>query len=134
MSRTDRHIPGGCSRGIVAAFVVIACSASVLRAAEGAARRATSPPENETVLLGMSAALTGPTSSLGLGMREGVEAAILEANQAPAHAGRTLKLVALDDGYEPARTGPAMRQCLEILQAGISDLRIAGEPETFELS
>ena len=113
MSRTDRHSPGGCSRGIVAAFVVIACSGSVLRAAEGTGLRVTPPPENETVLLGMSAALTGPTSSLGLGMRQGVEAAILEVNQAPTHAGRTLKLMVLDDGYEPARTGPAMRQLIE---------------------
>ena len=67
----------------------------------------------ETVVLGMSAALSGPTSSLGLGMRTGIEAAIHEANHDPAQANRRLKLVALDDGYEPSRTGPNMRQLIE---------------------
>jgi ABC-type branched-subunit amino acid transport system substrate-binding protein len=71
------------------------------------------PRDVQMIVLGMSAALTGPTSSLGLGMREGIEAAIREANGRVANNGRKLRLVALDDGYEPARTGPAMRQLIE---------------------
>jgi len=68
---------------------------------------------SQTVVLGMSAALSGPTSSLGIGMRTGVEAAIREANRAQVQSGRQFKLIALDDGYEPARTGPNMRRLIE---------------------
>lgn len=67
----------------------------------------------DVVVLGMSAALSGPTSSLGIGMRDGIEAAIHEANRAPGQGNWQLKLIALDDGYEPARTGPNMRRLIE---------------------
>jgi branched-chain amino acid transport system substrate-binding protein len=107
----SESIAGKC-RVALAAIVIPICSAAVLPAAELPAAK---PHEAaaETVVLGMSAALSGPTSSLGLGMRTGIEAAIREANRNPAHATRRLKLVALDDGYEPARTGPNMRQLIE---------------------
>jgi branched-chain amino acid transport system substrate-binding protein len=99
------------SRLFLAAGLGMVCSAAAL-ADEASAPSNADPSATQTVVLGMSTALTGPTSGLGIGMRTGVEAAIQEANQAPIHAGRRLKLVALDDGYEPARTGPNMRQLI----------------------
>ena len=45
-------------------------------------------------------------------MRDGVEAALAEANRNGGVRGRNLKLIALDDGYEPKRTVPNMRQLI----------------------
>lgn len=65
------------------------------------------------ILLGMSTALSGPTSNLGLDIRRGVLAELERVNRAGGVHGRCLRLIALDDGYEPDRTVPNMRQLLE---------------------
>jgi ABC-type branched-subunit amino acid transport system substrate-binding protein len=62
------------------------------------------------IVLGMSTALTGPAAGLGLAMKAGIDAAISEINGAGGIDGRPLELRALDDGYEPARAGPNMKQ------------------------
>jgi branched-chain amino acid transport system substrate-binding protein len=71
---------------------------------------ATAPEE---IVLGMSTALSGPAAALGRDMREGVLAGFERANRAGGVNGRKLRLIALDDGYEPARTAPNMRQLLD---------------------
>ncbi|PNU21290.1 ligand-binding receptor [Geothermobacter hydrogeniphilus] len=65
------------------------------------------------LLLGMSTALSGPAGELGREMRRGVLAGIARVNRAGGINGRRLRLIALDDGYEPARTAPNMHQLLE---------------------
>lgn len=70
---------------------------------------AQSLPRNE-VLLGMSTALTGPAADLGINMRAGVLAAIDERNRGGGIQGCKLRLISLDDGYEPARTVSNMRK------------------------
>jgi ABC-type branched-subunit amino acid transport system substrate-binding protein len=60
----------------------------------------------------MSTALGGPTGHLGSNMRDGVEAALAAANRSRGVRGRELKLIALDDGYEPKRTVPNMWQLI----------------------
>ena len=70
-------------------------------------------PVEDTIVLGMSTALTGPTAVLGINMQSGVLAAIDEANRKGGIHGRKLHLTALDDGYEPARTAPNMRQLID---------------------
>lgn len=60
----------------------------------------------------MSTALSGPAQFLGYHMKLGVEAAIHEANQAGGVHGRSIELVAFDDGYEPGRTAPNMRRLI----------------------
>jgi len=67
----------------------------------------------DAIVLGMSTALTGPTAVLGTNMRTGVLAAIEEVNRGGGMQGRQLRLVSLDDGYEPARTAPNMRQLID---------------------
>ncbi|MCA9259248.1 MAG: ABC transporter substrate-binding protein [Planctomycetales bacterium] len=57
----------------------------------------------------MSTALTGPAAELGLNVRAGVEAAFAETNKSGGVLGRPLRLLALDDGYEPSRTAPNMK-------------------------
>jgi len=68
----------------------------------------------EEVVLGMSTALTGPAAELGCNMRDGVLAGLARANRSGAAGGRRLRLVALDDGYEPIRTSRNMRRLIEV--------------------
>jgi branched-chain amino acid transport system substrate-binding protein len=65
------------------------------------------------IVLGMASAFSGANRELGRAMRAGVEAAFEDVNAAGGIHGRRLRLVAVDDGYEPSRTGPAMRQLVE---------------------
>jgi ABC-type branched-subunit amino acid transport system substrate-binding protein len=57
----------------------------------------------DKILFGQSAAFQGPAAALGVGVREGILAAFLEANSAGGVHGRRLELIARDDGYEPTR-------------------------------
>ncbi len=65
------------------------------------------------IVLGMASAFSGANRELGRAMRAGVEAAFENVNAAGGIHGRKLRLVTVDDGYEPSRTGPAMRQLVE---------------------
>jgi ABC-type branched-subunit amino acid transport system substrate-binding protein len=65
------------------------------------------------IRFGMSAAFTGAAKELGRQMKLGIEAAFNRANEAGGVEGRTLKLIAADDGNEPARTAEAMKQLYE---------------------
>ncbi|MCC9601686.1 ABC transporter substrate-binding protein [Stieleria sp. JC731] len=68
-----------------------------------------SPP----LYFGTSTALSGPSGALGQDMRLGIEAAFDECNTAGGINGRKLRLVVLDDGYEPTRTVPNMTTLIE---------------------
>jgi ABC-type branched-subunit amino acid transport system substrate-binding protein len=65
------------------------------------------------VRIGMSAAFSGPSKELGNNMKLGVETAFLAANDEGGVHGRALKLIALDDGYDAARTLDTMKDLLE---------------------
>lgn len=65
------------------------------------------------ILLGMSTALTGPTAQLGTAMRDGVLLGLERGNREGGVHGRRLRLIALDDGYEPTRTAPNMRRLID---------------------
>ena len=56
---------------------------------------------DEYILFGQSAAFTGPAQELGKNMRLGIESAFHEINQQGGVHGRKLKLLSLDDAYEP---------------------------------
>ncbi|MCZ4279966.1 ABC transporter substrate-binding protein [Kiloniella laminariae] len=62
-------------------------------------------PEGE-IKLGMSTALSGPAADLGQNMYLGVRIGLAEQNEKGGIQGKKLRLVALDDGYEPVRTVP----------------------------
>ncbi len=57
--------------------------------------------EQETIVFGQSAALTGPARELGIGMRLGLLAAFSEANRKGGVHGYRLQIESLDDRYEP---------------------------------
>jgi branched-chain amino acid transport system substrate-binding protein len=53
------------------------------------------------VILGMSAAMSGPARSLGIDMKTGIETYFARINEEGGVYGRPLQFIALDDGYEP---------------------------------
>jgi branched-chain amino acid transport system substrate-binding protein len=62
------------------------------------------------ILLGMSAPFSGPAKELGRGMKTGIDVAFAAVNDAGGINGRKLRLIALDDGYEPERTRAIMKE------------------------
>ncbi|RLJ16737.1 ligand-binding receptor [bacterium endosymbiont of Escarpia laminata] len=64
------------------------------------------------IKVGMSTALSGPAQALGQDMKQGIEAYFNQVNKKGIN-GNTLKLVALDDGYEPAKAAPNMHKLID---------------------
>jgi ABC-type branched-subunit amino acid transport system substrate-binding protein len=58
----------------------------------------------DSILFGQAAALEGPSSALGQGMRQGILAAFRQTNAKGGVHGRKLDLVSRDDGYDPDRS------------------------------
>jgi eukaryotic-like serine/threonine-protein kinase len=75
---------------------------------------ATAPGVTATdITLGMSAPFSGPAKELGRGMQIGIETYLQYVNEtAGGIHGRKLKLLALDDGYEPKRCVATMKEML----------------------
>lgn len=80
----------------------------------------TTPSPQKRILFGQSAAIAGPASALGLGMRDGILAAFEEQNAKGGIQGLSLELLTLDDGYEPE-------------QAVINTKKLINNPEVFAL-
>src|SRR5664280_408455 len=59
---------------------------------------------SDRILFGQAAALEGPSSALGQGMRQGILAAFAEINAKGGVHGRRLELISRDDGYDPDRS------------------------------
>jgi ABC-type branched-subunit amino acid transport system substrate-binding protein len=86
--------------------------ASAQSKADAATASAVKRPQGVTateITVGMSAPFSGPAKELGRAMKTGIDIAFAQANEAGGVNGRKLKLVALDDGYEPARTKDVMK-------------------------
>ena len=56
------------------------------------------------IIVGQSAALTGPQAGFGTAMRDGIKAALLQANRAGGIGGRNISLLAMDDQGDKAKT------------------------------
>lgn len=54
-----------------------------------------------TIVFGQSACFSGPNRQLGFNYRAGIRAAMREANSRGGVQGRILRLISLDDAYEP---------------------------------
>ena len=83
---------------IFAGLVILFAAASPLHA------RAETGVTSDAILFGQAAALEGPSSALGQGMRQGIRAAFAEINAKGGVHGRKLHLVSRDDGYDPDRS------------------------------
>jgi branched-chain amino acid transport system substrate-binding protein len=88
-------------------------------ASDAPTRQAVPPPtvapptagvSDTEVLFGMAAPFTGTSKELGRQMKVGVEVAFAAVNAEGGVHGRQLRLLALDDGYEPSRTADVMRE------------------------
>ena len=66
----------------------------------------------DKIVFGQAAALDGPASALGLGMRTGLLAAFGEANAAGGVNGRKIELISVDDGYEPEKSVAAVNRLI----------------------
>ncbi|MET0444122.1 MAG: ABC transporter substrate-binding protein, partial [Pseudorhodoplanes sp.] len=62
------------------------------------------------IRFGMVAPFSGASKELGRQLKLGIDTAFNRANDAGGVAGRMLRLIAADDGYEPAQTPAAMAQ------------------------
>lgn len=67
----------------------------------------------DTITFGQAAVLEGPAAALGTGMRTGLQAAFDEVNAKGGVHGRKLKLVSVNDGYEPDRAIAATKKLIE---------------------
>ena len=83
---------------IFAGLAILFAVASPLHA------RAETGVTSDAILFGQAAALDGPSSALGQGMRQGILAAFAEINAKGGVHGRKLHLVSRDDGYDPDRS------------------------------
>src|SRR5450631_4707061 len=59
---------------------------------------------SHSIMFGQAAALEGPSSALGQGMRQGILAAFAEINAKGGVHDRKLELISRDDGYDPDRS------------------------------
>lgn len=65
------------------------------------------------IVIGMANALSGPTAGLGTGMRDGAAAYFNKVNASGGVNGRKIKLISIDDGYEPAKAAAATTKLIE---------------------
>jgi ABC-type branched-subunit amino acid transport system substrate-binding protein len=92
--------------GLWARRAILAAGAAIVLAAVPAKAQ-------EPVKVGMSGPFSGGLSLLGQSVRDGVEVAFSEVNEAGGVSGRKLQFIAEDDGYEPMRTIASARKLVE---------------------
>jgi branched-chain amino acid transport system substrate-binding protein len=92
---------------------VIAFAAGVSLALGIGSAQAENGVTPDSIVFGQAAVLQGPASALGLGMKEGLNAAFDEANRKGGVHGRKIKLISVDDGYEPSKAIAATRKLIE---------------------
>ena len=68
---------------------------------------------DDSILLGQSAAFGGPAAALGKSMRDGAMVYFDRINAQGGVHGRKIKLVSLDDGYEPERAIANTRKLID---------------------
>jgi ABC-type branched-subunit amino acid transport system substrate-binding protein len=95
-------------------FAILACLAVNLSANPASPAMADEVGVSaDTILFGQAAALGGPSSALGQGMRQGIQAAFAEINAKGGIRGRRLELVSRDDGYDPDRSVVATMKLID---------------------
>lgn len=92
---------------LLALITGILCAAWL---APAAAEDGVSPTE---IKIGMANALTGPAAALGLKLKAGAVAYIDKVNAGGGVHGRKIKLISLDDGYDPPQTAAATKNLIE---------------------
>ena len=99
-------------RRMTAAPIAVLAALAALAAAP--ARAQVNGVTDAEVVFGMCSPFSGPARELGRGMKTGMEMAFAVTNEQGGVHGRRLRLVALDDGYEPDRNRECMRELVEV--------------------
>jgi branched-chain amino acid transport system substrate-binding protein len=94
----------------VASPLAVAAPAAPLPLARAEAGGTVRGITDREIRFGMAAPFSGSAKELGHEMKIGIEAAFGLINEAGGIYGRQLTLLAVDDGYEPARTADAVRE------------------------
>jgi len=102
-------------RGYLALLALLAFTPLLVRSstAPGAAPATPAAAAEAELVVGQSAPLSGPSSSTAKDFREGALAWFAEVNRRGGIRGRRLKLVSLDDRYEPKQTLVNAHQLIE---------------------
>lgn len=79
----------------------------------GAGTRAETGVSDKEIVVGQFAALTGPAAQLGQRLNAGIQAYFKAVNEQGGVNGRTLRLLARDDGYEPDKAVAAVKGLIE---------------------
>ena len=99
MIQSHSVIPGYRLYGLVSLAAALFIAAMAL--AHPTPVRAQTGVTSDAIVFGQSACFTGPNRNLGLYYRAGILSAFEERNRAGGINGRTVRLLSLDDGYEP---------------------------------
>ena len=113
----ERSIAGSAAPNSLAAVVAPSSAAAATSPTTPATPVAGGPPvrgvTDQEIRFGMAAPFSGSAKELGRQMKLGIDTAFNRINEAGGVEGRMLKLITADDGYEPTRTGDAMKQLYE---------------------
>jgi ABC-type branched-subunit amino acid transport system substrate-binding protein len=99
--------PGPVLSGVIAPAAAATAPTASLPPPPGPAVRGVTANE---IRFGIAAPFSGAAKELGRQMKLGIDTAFNRINDAGGVEGRTLRLIAADDGYEPTRTPDAMKQ------------------------
>ncbi len=86
------------------AFIAIGISVSIMSASAQQSTRQTSSEGQNIILLGQSLPLSGPSAQIGQKYKTGANAWFNEVNRTGGINGKKIKLISLDDQYEPEMT------------------------------
>jgi branched-chain amino acid transport system substrate-binding protein len=100
---------------ILTFFFFLFLSAGIAQAEDGVT--------GDTIVVGQSCALSGPSRDLGTNLRAGIEAYFARINAAGGVNGRKIVLISKDDGYEP---GEAIRNTRDLIEKDKVFLLIGG--------
>src|SRR5712675_2150710 len=113
----ERSIAGSAAPSSLAAVIAPSSAAAATSPTTPATPVAVGPPvrgvTDQEIRFGMAAPFSGAAKELGRQMKLGIDTAFNRINEAGGVEGRMLKLITADDGYEPTRTGDAMKQLYE---------------------
>jgi ABC-type branched-subunit amino acid transport system substrate-binding protein len=105
----ERSIAGPSLSGVIAPAAAATAPAAPVTAPAAQTRGVT----DREIRFGIAAPFSGPAKELGRQMKLGIDTAFNRINETGGVEGRMLRLIAADDGYEPARTPDAMKQLYE---------------------
>ena len=91
----------------------LACALALGLATSAACAQSVPGVTSNSILLGESAAFTGPAQQLGIQMRDGMMLWFNHVNAQGGVHGRTIRLVTRDDGYESDRAAENTRKLIE---------------------